>query len=236
MPRRRVSYAWALLDSADAPVGDAREGLTYARLLAEKNLQWSRLAPRKGPKPFPLTPEQLASITAVSATTVRRRIDDARVALYGSLSDSGIYYRGSQERKRRERGLRTCRAPDCGNALPEKARLSRRYCGGTCRRRHNYQRPKLAAEAQAAIVEWNRADLEGRIGEVRRLYGKACPGSSAELHELSEQARLASTGRGFVSLAARGADGNLCAFAYGWSLEQSQWWVYPPLARALRRA
>ena len=96
--------------------------------------------------------------------------------------------------------------------------------------------PKLAAEAQAAIVEWDRAELEGRIGEVRHLYGKACPGSSAALHDLSERARLASTSPGFVSPAARGADGNLCAFAYGWSLEQSQWWVYPPLARALRRA
>ena len=57
----------------------------------------------EGAETLPLTVEELASITAVSATTVRRRIDAARFALHGSISDSGIYYRRSQEKKRRER-------------------------------------------------------------------------------------------------------------------------------------
>jgi ribosomal protein S18 acetylase RimI-like enzyme len=236
MARRRTSYAWAGHVEAGVRLsGDAEQGLAYARTLAENNREWSRQAPRHGRKPFPLTVEELAEVESVSASTIRRRIAEARWALFGSLSDSGIYYRRAQEKRRKERGSRICRAPDCANALPARARASRRYCHPRCRRRHHYQRPRLAARANAAIVKWETAELEARIGEVRTLYGRACNVSSPELQELTERPRLAAGCPGFLSLAAHGEDGQLCAFAYAWSGNQSQWWWHPPLASELRR-
>jgi hypothetical protein len=144
MARRRTSYAWALKVPDDY---GASEGLGWAKLLAQNALEWRKEALRGGPRPCPLTPEELATNVDVSATTVRRRILEARTAAFGSLSDSAIYYRLAHA-KADEECARVCKAPDCGKPLPFTRTRRRKYCHPRCRRRHHYQRQTPGAAPQ----------------------------------------------------------------------------------------
>jgi hypothetical protein len=136
-----MSYAWALKVPDDAPSSD---GLSWARLLAKKALEWRQEALRGGPRPYPLTAAELATDLGVSATTVRRRVAEARTAFFGSLSDSAIYYRLAHAREG-EREEAMCAAPDCQNKLPPGRTRRRAYCHPRCRRRHHYQRHTAGA-------------------------------------------------------------------------------------------
>jgi len=143
MARQPVSYAWARTASAHGLSDQAVLGLVSAQRLAKTARERSRLARSPGRRPFRLTPADIAIEEDVSETTVRRRIAQARFELWGTLSDSGIYYRRAQATKReecQEREERPCKAPDCTNELPRRATARREYCHARCRRRHHYQR------------------------------------------------------------------------------------------------
>src|SRR5438046_360142 len=136
MAKRRISYAWALKVPPDAP---SSEGLAWARRLAKQALKWREEVLGGGPRPYPYTAAELASELEISATTVRQRIRAARTDLFGSLSDSAIYYRLAHAREGgREEAI--CAAPDCEKELPPERTSRRAYCHPRCRRRHHYQR------------------------------------------------------------------------------------------------
>ncbi|MDQ3672413.1 MAG: hypothetical protein M3364_08280 [Actinomycetota bacterium] len=139
MARRRVSYAWALkVPAADA---GSEDGLGWAQLLATNARAWRDEALHGGPRPYPLTPEELAAEACVSASTIKRRVAQARSAAFGSLSDSGIYYRVARAKEEAGReAASVCKAPDCESLLPCKRTRRREYCHPRCRRRHHYQR------------------------------------------------------------------------------------------------
>ena len=144
MARRRASYAWALkVRAADA---GSEDGLGWAELLATNARAWREEALHGGPRPYPLTPEELATEVRLSASTIRRRIAQARSAAFGSLSDSAIYYRLARAKEEAGREASSvCKAPDCENLLPRKRTRRREYCHPRCRRRHHYQRQTPAA-------------------------------------------------------------------------------------------
>ena len=144
MARRRASYAWALkVPAADA---GSEDGLGWAQLLATNARAWREEALHGGPRPYPLTPAELATQVDVSAATIRRRIRQARSDAFGSLSDSGIYYRLARAKEEAGReAASVCKAPDCENLLPRKRTRRREYCHPRCRRRHHYQRQMPAA-------------------------------------------------------------------------------------------
>ena len=143
MARRRASYAWALkLPAADA---GSEDGLCWAQLLAKNAHKWREEALHGGPRPYPLTPAELATQVDVSAATIRRRIKQARLAAFGSLSDSGIYYHLARAKAEAGREAASCKAPDCENPLPRTRTRRREYCHARCRRRHHYQRQNPAA-------------------------------------------------------------------------------------------
>src|SRR5438552_5746735 len=98
MGRQRQSYAWARLTDTslvqlDALSADAREGLEYARQLADD----ARLRARQNvlpEQPFPpLTITDLAEANDKSPATVSRLIEKARQELFGNVSDAAIYKR-----------------------------------------------------------------------------------------------------------------------------------------------
>src|SRR5437870_5765218 len=100
--RRPASYAWALTANEPHDLSDsARLGLAYARRLAEDaRIRKDQLLHRE-PRLPALTIEDVADSSGVSAGSIRGCISAARRALYGDLTDSGIYYR-----QRRQRELR----------------------------------------------------------------------------------------------------------------------------------
>lgn len=179
MPRRPVSYAWARGASAHGLSEPAALGLGYAQRLAENARERSRLARSPHRRPFPLTPADIAVDEDVSETTVRRWIAQARLELYGTLSDSGIYYRRKQTEARREREQRACAAPDCTNDLPQRATARREYCHPRCRRRHHYQRhhpqarpaPHLRGERRSRVAR-SPEQLERTLAFLREYHEK----------------------------------------------------------------
>ena len=127
--RRPVSYAWAL--NTDGPFDlseDAQAGLEYARKLAEDARTRKDQLLHREERLRPLTIEDIADGFAVPGSTVRRRIKAARRALYGQLTDSGIYYRQRRERELRARAVRLCREDNCTKPLPQNASAARQYC------------------------------------------------------------------------------------------------------------
>ena len=128
---RSRRYAWSLKFSASSPEvrslsRRAREGLTYARLLAENARERSRAALYGHPHE-PLTVAKIAEENELSPITVHSSIKEARVELFGrDLSDSAIYYRlRRRELMQRER---YCAQLLCRNQLPRHATARRRYC------------------------------------------------------------------------------------------------------------
>ena len=128
--RRPTSYAWALLATPwpfDLSENE-QAGLEYARELAQDaRTRKDQLLHQETPL-APLTIEDIADGNAVPASTVRRRITAARKALYGELSDSGIYYRLRRERELQLRPPRPCGERKCTHELPHTASAARQYC------------------------------------------------------------------------------------------------------------
>jgi len=131
MRRRPTSYAWALhvsLEEEDRLTESQREGLEYARQLAEDaQTRKDQVLHREARLPA-LTIEDVADGSSLPAQTIRRRITSARHALYGQLTDNGIYYRKRRERQLDSRPPRPCQEPDCPNRLPQHASAARQYC------------------------------------------------------------------------------------------------------------
>jgi hypothetical protein len=144
--RKRTSYSWAYGVEEWLSSSASRDGLRYARRLAETAREHSKAALAREPRPFPITPADLAFEEDVSESTVRRKIALARCELYGGLSDSAIYYRKARAKELAGRPVRTCKAPDCEESLPRRASARREYCHSRCRRRHYYQRHHPSAQ------------------------------------------------------------------------------------------
>ena len=129
--RRPRRYSWSLHFSVASPdvlrlSRQARQGHTYAQILAESALERSRAALRGHPHE-PLTVAKIAEEDDLSPVAVHSLIKQARVELFGrDLSDSAIYYRlRGRELTRQER---LCAQPLCSNQLPRHATARRRYC------------------------------------------------------------------------------------------------------------
>src|SRR5204863_5448268 len=77
----------------------------------------------------PWTIRRLAWEEGPSETTIRRRIGQLQVELFGrELSRSGIYYRFKRRMRLGDR--RRCAEPGCSRALPTDAHANRRFCDG----------------------------------------------------------------------------------------------------------
>jgi hypothetical protein len=145
--RRPISYAWARhvreLGADRRLSSEGWEGLEYAEQLTEAAAFRAEEALRGGPLPPPMTIEELAAHHAVSPTTVRRRIKQARQEAFGDLSDAGIYYRSRARRRRAGQPVRVCHEAGCDTPLPRNAPAHRRYCdahsGGAARTRRHRQ-------------------------------------------------------------------------------------------------
>jgi hypothetical protein len=137
--RSRPRYGWVLkLLNENDPVSrlfapelaglsaEAQEGLELLSRLAESAAEYS-LEAMHGEPLEPLTIARIAWDEGPSATTIRRRIAQLQVELFGrELSRSAIYYRF----KRRERlGEQLCCAETgCSESLPNDAHANRRLC------------------------------------------------------------------------------------------------------------
>jgi hypothetical protein len=144
----QTSYAWALLldkNETKRLSAEALEGLDYARALAEDARERSYLALSETLPPR-LTPVDLAVSSDVSASTIRRRIKQARHELFGSIGTSAIYARQARTRLLRERARARCSGPDCENPLPHECTERREYCSVRCRVRAHRARRRGAAE------------------------------------------------------------------------------------------
>jgi len=138
MPEQRRSYAWARQFKATDPeisrlTPKAREGLDYARELADDARERSLLALRRQPLPKPLTVAQIAREDRTSPTAIHAAIKQAKLELFGDRSERAIYY--ALRRRERLPGLptRRCSGPACKQLLPLRASARRRYCGARCR-------------------------------------------------------------------------------------------------------
>jgi hypothetical protein len=132
MRRHPISYAWALHTdvSARSPEGlpqDAYRGLEYAHELAAAAKARSRQNVVRDPAFKPLTITALAARKRVAASTLRRRSDKARRALFGDLSDAAIYKR-AQRQHQPARRFRHCEHAGCNNHLAAKAHGNQKYC------------------------------------------------------------------------------------------------------------
>src|SRR5438876_10563158 len=112
MAQRPTSYAWALLAEASAvPESqlswEARDGLEYARELAEDARTRARQNVLREQTFPPLTIAELAERQGVSVAEVRQQIRQARRELFGTISDGAIYKR-LQRAAQRPRQPRHC--------------------------------------------------------------------------------------------------------------------------------
>jgi len=137
--RRRPSYGWALkLLDEDDPVSqlfaaelavlsaEAREGLELLERLAKGAAEYA-IEVMFGEPVEPITIARLAWEEGPSETTIRRRIVQLQVELFGrQLSRSGIYYRF--KRRMQLGDQRRCAEPGCLRMLPHDAHANRRHC------------------------------------------------------------------------------------------------------------
>ncbi len=138
--RRRSSYGWALklLDEKDpvsylfatelaALSAEAHEGLELLERLARGAAEYA-IEVMHGEPAEPWTIRRLAWEEGLSETTIRRRIVQLQVELFGrQLSRSGIYYRF--KRRMRLGDQRRCTEPGCARTLPTDSHGNRRLCG-----------------------------------------------------------------------------------------------------------
>jgi hypothetical protein len=148
MARRPVSYAWALLTDASAvPLSQlssqARQGLVYARQLADDARQRAQQNILSGTASPPLTIAELAHGRGLAAAEVRRQISQARRELFDTISLNAIYKR-RQRARQQPRQPRRCEEPGCPNELSPYTHANRHYCDAhrspaqrTRRHRHN---------------------------------------------------------------------------------------------------
>jgi hypothetical protein len=169
MAKQRRSYAWARQFKASDPelsrlTPRAREGIEYARELAEDARERSLLALRREPLPKPLSVAQMAREDRTSPKAIHAAINQAKHELFGQRSERSIYY--ALRRRERLPGLATrrCRGPACKQLLPLHATVRCRYCSDRCRvnafRANRAQVPRmeqplygLAASIAAAPLE-----------------------------------------------------------------------------------
>jgi hypothetical protein len=150
MRKRPVSYAWAyharispayhwLSERAEAGLADAFALAQDALLRSDRALRGEQ------PEP-PLTLQELGERDGLSAADVAARIERARHELFGTLSDSGIYYRARRGAELKKHSPRRCAAPDCERLLPRSATARRKYCPGSrCRVSAHRARRRSAA-------------------------------------------------------------------------------------------
>lgn len=138
MSKHRRSYAWAGQFKASDPeisrlTPKAREGIDYARELADDARERSLLALRREPLPKPLSVAQMAREDRTSPTAIHAALNQARLELFGARSERAIYY--ALRRRERLPGLaaRRCGGPACQQPLPLRATVRRRYCSDRCR-------------------------------------------------------------------------------------------------------
>jgi hypothetical protein len=138
-PRRRSSYGWALklLDKNDpvshlfadelaALSAEAQEGLELLERLASGAAEYA-IEVMYGEPVERMTIARLAWEEGPSETTIRRRIVQLQVELFGrQLSRSGIYYRF--ERRMRLGDQRRCAEPGCSRTLRSDSHANRRHC------------------------------------------------------------------------------------------------------------
>jgi hypothetical protein len=176
----RDSFAWAYErnDRLDSP--EARDGLRYARRLAEIAREYRKTALKGEPAPFPLTPADIAFEESLSEETVREQIALARHALYGNVSDSAIYARKARAKVLEEQPVRVCKAPDCEEPLPRRATKRREYHHPRCKRRHHYQRTHTGARraphlrgARERPLELTPEQLERVLNVIRAQQSSA---------------------------------------------------------------
>ena len=132
MTRQPISYAWALHThvSARSPESlsqDAYRGLEYARELAGAAKARSHQNVVRDPAFKPLTIAALAARNGVAASTLRRRIDKARRALFGDITDAAIYKR-AQRQHQSARRFRRCEHTGCTHHLAADAHGNQKYC------------------------------------------------------------------------------------------------------------
>ena len=128
-PLRR--YSWApRLNRGDPRLAflssDGKEGLGYAKLLAENALDRRLTALAKQIPPAPLTVADLAEKEYTSPIRINKQIKQARVELFGKdLTDSAIYYRLRQPPPTE---ARSCAEPGCSNTIRRHAPHGTCYC------------------------------------------------------------------------------------------------------------
>jgi hypothetical protein len=128
-PQRSQSWALAFhLDDWELShlSSEARDGLEYSRQIALVARERRRSALEDDVLPEALTIERLAREQQTSPVLISKAIKQARIEIFGrDLKNAAIYYR---LRMRRERGVRLCAEPRCGQSLPALANGRRRYC------------------------------------------------------------------------------------------------------------
>lgn len=138
MTKQRRSYAWALQFKPNDPeisrvTPRAREGIQYARELAEDARERSLLALRREPLTKRLSVAQIAAEDRTSPSAIHDAIKQARRELFGERSERAIYY----ALRRRERlpglAMRRCSGPACRQLLPLRATARRHFCSDRCR-------------------------------------------------------------------------------------------------------
>ena len=129
-----TSYAWTRDVDHSFPgykrlSADGREGLGWAQELDEA-AQARQLAAigRQNPELATVTIAEIAKDEAVSATTVKRRIAQARLELFGPLSDRGIRDRKARWQQLKDLPAERCDHEDCEKELPLELGRPKRYC------------------------------------------------------------------------------------------------------------
>jgi hypothetical protein len=175
MPRQRPSYAWSqateVANVTPAQLPDrAYRGLEYAQQLAD-SARTNRLQNlRHYTLEFaPPTIADIAETEGVPITAIRRRIAQARRALFGTLNDNAIQRRRQRLARDEDKPARACPEEGCGRALPADAHRNRRYCDrhrtpAARTRRSRQKRERPGAQRHAAETSRNLVSCGGYVG------------------------------------------------------------------------